>query len=73
VTGEKDRSMSQWHKSSACTHTTCVEVQFERTMVRIRNSRHPDRTVEFTADEWDAFLFGARAGEFERRRSSTAI
>jgi Domain of unknown function (DUF397) len=41
-------------------------VQFDRALVRVRNSRQPDQTVEFTADEWAAFLLGAHAGEFER-------
>ncbi len=56
--------MPVWRKSSACSHSDCVEVQFDRTIVRIRNSRRPSQTVEFTADEWDAFLLGALAGEF---------
>jgi len=31
----------------------------------VRNSRHPDGpALVFTAAEWDAFLSGARDGEF---------
>ncbi len=61
--------MSAWHRSSACGHTACVEVQFERAVVRVRNSQRPDQTVEFTNDEWAAFMRGARAGEFEHGQS----
>jgi hypothetical protein len=46
-----------------------VEVQFERAVVRVRNSQRPDQTVEFTNDEWAAFMRGARAGEFEHGQS----
>jgi hypothetical protein len=48
-------------------------VQFERAVVRVRNSQRPDQTVEFTTDEWAAFMVGARAGEFERRKPSPAL
>jgi hypothetical protein len=58
--------MSAWRKSSVCAHSGCVEVQFDRAVVRVRNSRCPDRAVEFTDAEWAAFLVGAHAGEFER-------
>lgn len=71
MTGEKDPVLSPWHKSSASGHTHCVEVQFGQATVRVRNSRCPDRTMEFTADEWKAFIVGARAGEFEWRPSFT--
>jgi Domain of unknown function (DUF397) len=39
-------------------------------MVRIRNSQQPEQMVEFTVDEWGAFLAGARAGEFETAGTS---
>lgn len=70
VTGDERPSTSAWHRSSACGHTACVEVQFERAVVRVRNSQRPDQMVEFTNDEWAAFMRGARAGEFELRQSS---
>jgi hypothetical protein len=63
--------MSTWRRSSACAHSDCVEVQFEQTVIRVRNSRWPEQTVEFTADEWDAFLLGAVAGEFSHQSAST--
>jgi hypothetical protein len=36
------------------------------TYTAMRNSEHPDGTVlVFTPSEWDAFLLGARDGEFD--------
>lgn len=68
----RDESPPQkWLRSSACEHTACVEVQFDPTMVRVRNSERPEQTIEFTADEWSAFLRGAIAGEFSHQSAST--
>jgi hypothetical protein len=63
--------MSTWRRSSACAHSDCVEVQIEQAVIRVRSSRWPDQTVEFTTDEWDAFLLGANAGEFSHQSTST--
>jgi hypothetical protein len=68
VTTQEGGRSTAWRRSSACEHTACVEVQVDWSTVRVRNSRHPDLMVEFTFDEWEAFLRGARAGEFEHRR-----
>jgi Domain of unknown function (DUF397) len=65
VTASEGLSKSTWRRSSACGHGNCVEVQFDQTMVRVRNSRRPEQMVEFTVDEWGAFMAGAGAGEFE--------
>jgi hypothetical protein len=59
--------MATWRKSSACGHSECVEVQFDQAVIRVRSSRSPEQTVEFTADEWHAFLRGAIAGEFSHQ------
>ncbi|HTP17338.1 MAG TPA: DUF397 domain-containing protein [Streptosporangiaceae bacterium] len=57
-----------WVKSSRSGPTggNCVEVAFLADgRTAIRNSRHPDGpTLLFTRGEWDAFIGGARAGEF---------
>jgi hypothetical protein len=44
----------------------CVEVAFlDGGEVAMRNSRYPDgAALVFTRAEWDAFLSGARDGEF---------
>lgn len=45
----------------------CVEVAFLGEFVGVRDSKDPSRHVlVFTAPEWDAFLDGARRGDFDR-------
>ena len=66
-----DGSALSWRRSSACAHSGCVEVQFDQAVIRVRSSRWPEQTVEFTTDEWDAFLSGAIAGEFSAQSTST--
>jgi len=57
-----------WIKSSRSGPTggNCVEVAFlPDGEVAMRNSRHPDGpALVFTEAEWDAFIGGARDGEF---------
>lgn len=58
-----------FRKSSHCrTGTTCVEAWHSalRAVVTLRNSRDPQGvTLEFSEDEWAAFIAGVRAGEFD--------
>jgi len=57
-----------WIKSrhSGPTGGNCVEVAFlAGGEIAMRNSRHPrGPALIFTRSEWDAFLGGAKAGEF---------
>jgi hypothetical protein len=57
-----------WIKSSYSGPTggNCVEVAFLGDgQIAVRNSRHPaGPALIFTAAEWDAFLGGARDGQF---------
>jgi hypothetical protein len=47
-------------ETAQVTHTDGV------TYTAMRNSKYPDGTVlVFTPSEWDAFLQGVRAGEFD--------
>jgi hypothetical protein len=49
----------------------CVEagVDQERRLIAVRNSKDPARIVIwFGGAEWDAFLDGAKAGEFDSTR-----
>ena len=56
-----------WRKSAASGGTNCVEVAFDGDTVLVRNSQHPSGPMlPFTHAEWDAFLAGAREGEFDR-------
>jgi Domain of unknown function (DUF397) len=59
---------ARWRKSarSGPTGGNCVEVAFlAGGDVALRNSRQPDGpALIFTTAEWDAFIGGARDGEF---------
>jgi hypothetical protein len=58
-----------WVKSSlSFSNGNCVEVtELPGGSVGVRNSRDPGGPVlRFTQAEWDAFLGGARLGEFDR-------
>jgi Domain of unknown function (DUF397) len=59
---------ARWRKSdrSGPTGGNCVEVAFlAGGDVALRNSRQPEGpALIFTSAEWDAFLGGARDGEF---------
>jgi len=53
-------------RRSGPTGGNCVEVAFlAGGQVAVRNSRHPDGpALVFTPQEWDAFVGGAKDGEF---------
>lgn len=59
--------MSEWRKSSRSgTEGNCVEVRFIPNGVQVRNSKDPNGTIlTYTPAEWDAFLDGAKKGEFD--------
>ena len=63
-----DLTGARWVKSSYSGPTggNCVEVAFlAGGQVAVRNSRHPSGpALVFPAGEWDAFLSGARDGQF---------
>lgn len=54
----------KWIKAEGCDGGTCVEVSFDGELVAVRNSQIPGEIVWFTRDEWEAFLAGAKLGEF---------
>jgi len=55
-----------WHRSRACADTACVEAASEEENVFLRDAKKPDNAVLcFTRAEWDAFLTGAKAGDFD--------
>jgi hypothetical protein len=43
-----------------------MEVSVNQDKVVVRNSTQPEVTVEFTPQEWAAFIEGVQAGEFRR-------
>lgn len=57
---------TMWKRSSKCSGGTCVETDtttYRRVLVR--NSKFPLDEIEFTFDEWDAFIRGVKDGEFD--------
>jgi hypothetical protein len=60
----------QWRKSSRSGEALqCVEVAMVDGAVLVRHSHHPVGPVlRFTRGEWEAFLDGVHAGEFDTRQ-----
>jgi Domain of unknown function (DUF397) len=64
---ERQGSGSNWVKSSlSFSNGNCVEVASLPGGIGVRNSRDAGGPVlQFTPDEWHAFLGGVRNGEFD--------
>ena len=60
--------MVTYKVSSFCNFGECVEVgQLQGGSVAVRDTKDPERAtaLTFTRDEWDAFVMGVKAGEFD--------
>jgi hypothetical protein len=57
-----------WFKASASNGSqSCVEVAHLESWTVVRDSKNPDGPIHcYTTYEWQCFLDGARAGEFDR-------
>jgi hypothetical protein len=54
-----------WRRSRRCDSGACVEVAPINGGIALRDSKDPDGPIlMFTREEWNAFLDGARAGDF---------
>ena len=63
-----DLDHAQWIKSkrSGPDSDNCVEVAFVDEAIAVRDSKNPaGPALIFTAAEWDAFVGGAKDGEFD--------
>ena len=63
-----DLSRAEWFKStrSGPYCDNCVEVAFVGDGIAVRDSKNPTGpALLFTTDEWDAFVGGAKNGEFD--------
>jgi hypothetical protein len=63
-----DLDGADWLKSnhSLPGQDNCVEVAFVDGIIAVRDSKHPEGPVLlFTQAEWDAFVAGAKGGEFD--------
>lgn len=62
-------SHAAWRKSTRSGTNSCVEVGLADDQIVVRDSKDRQGPVlMFTAHEWEAFLGGARDGEFELKR-----
>ena len=64
-----DLSNARWRKSTYSgggSEDTCVEVAYSGGAVGVRDSKDPGTApLIFTPGEWDAFVGGAKDGEFD--------
>lgn len=59
-------SAPRYHISSFCDLGSCVEVAaLEDGSIALRDSKVGGSPYVFTSAEWDSFLAGVRAGEFD--------
>jgi hypothetical protein len=68
--GDEGTTLSQspnWIKAGKSAGAlACVELRRDGELVALRNSRHPEATLPgFTQQEFEAFLDGAKKGEFD--------
>jgi hypothetical protein len=55
-----------WRRASFCASNECVEVAPHDGMIVMRNSREPDGVaLRYTFEEWQSFVHGVKAGEFD--------
>lgn len=58
-------SKDGWRRSSFCNGEWCVELrQTAAGEFHLRDSADPENVLRFTYAEWDAFVAGVEAGEF---------
>jgi Domain of unknown function (DUF397) len=61
-----DLSSAEWHKSTLSQANGCVEVAIQDDGVAVRDSKDRSGPVlVFTRQEWEAFVGGVRAGDFD--------
>lgn len=66
---DSDPAALSWRKSSASASGDCVEVAGSNGSVFVRDSKQRlPHVLEFTPSEWQAFIYGVRAGEFDLDR-----
>lgn len=68
VRGRLDLSRARWKRTSRTGDPDAgqLEIAFVDGYIAMRNSADPDGTVlVFTPAEWDAFVRGAKDGEFD--------
>lgn len=56
-----------FQKASFCTHCSqCVTVAHKNDIIAVRDTKDASKmTLQFTKDEWQAFIAGVKKGEFD--------
>jgi Domain of unknown function (DUF397) len=55
-----------WRRATWCQSGECVEVAQQNGVIVIRDSKRPSRRpLRYTAEEWNSFIRGVKAGEFD--------
>jgi hypothetical protein len=66
VSGLSRFDWSRWRKSRHSNSGSCVEVRLRQGRIQVRDSKDPHGGVlQYTPDEWQAFIAGAKDGEFD--------
>lgn len=64
--GAKQTEQHIWRTASFCAGGECVEVAQRGDSILMRNSTEPHgRILEYTTGEWESFIRGVKAGEFD--------
>jgi Domain of unknown function (DUF397) len=70
--GARQTKQAVWRKASFCASSECVEVAQRNGMIILRSSNGPRgisvgprRRVQYTTQEWQTFVSGVKAGEFD--------
>jgi hypothetical protein len=62
----KSNAGLRWHRATACSSGTCVEIANDGDRFLVRDSKNPQiDPFVFTRAEWEAFKAGVLAGEFD--------
>lgn len=55
-----------WRTATKSAGGNCVEVRVSAVgSIQLRNSHYPHHSLHFTVDEFEAFIDGAKRGEFD--------
>jgi hypothetical protein len=61
-----DRNALAWRTATRSQGGNCVQVARTENLIAVRNSRRPDaEIIMYTKPEFEAFLDGAKKGEFD--------
>jgi hypothetical protein len=64
--GGRQTGEPSWRRASFCASNECVEVAQRNGVIFVRSSSEPSgQVLRWTADEWQSFVRGIKAGELD--------